>query len=50
MDTQDCKCQGQPEEEEKGIEPDKKDLTGAQNKTVGAGQPQDGFRISAFLQ
>lgn len=29
MDTQDCKCQGQPEEEEKGIEPDKEDLTGA---------------------
>lgn len=50
MDTQHWKCPGQPEEKEKGIEPDKEDLRGAQNKTVGAGQPPGGFRISAFLQ
>lgn len=49
MDTQDCKWQGQLEEKEKGTESDKEDLMGAQNKTVGPGQPQDGFHISAFL-
>lgn len=29
MDTQHWKCPGQPEEKEKGIEPDKEDLRGA---------------------
>lgn len=43
-------CQGQLEEKEKDTQPAKEDLRAAQNKTMGAVQPENEFHISAFPQ